>query len=830
MNNVLFRHCTERVTEAVNIGSMELVNLRQNELTPEFILLGLLEQDASEAMRLIGDLGHPAEQTKKSIVDLILAAQRNKLKLRREGSLQILVSPQTAEVLRMAKEEADNLGDRFVGAGAMFLALHREPAGLSARILRDLGFRYERTKDAYLRQRGTRTVDDKRGDTKLETLKKYTTDLTELARKGSLDPVIGREEEIHRLIQILLRRKKNNPVLIGEPGVGKTVIVEGLAQRIVSAEVPDTLANKRVLLLEMSEVVSGSKFRGEFEERLKTIKDEVLAAQGSVILFIDELHTVVGAGNVEGGLDASNMLKSALARGQLRCIGATTLEDYKKHIEKDKALERRFQSIIIKEPTVSDTVRILKGLQRHYELHHNVTFSDEAVDSAAKLAERYIADRFLPDKAIDLLDEAGSRKHLELVYAPPDIRRTKRDRDKLIAQQREAYQSQDYERAAVCQQNIMRLEGDLKQMMKTWRESRDPQDATVDTEDIARVVQGWAGIPVTRMLESEAQKLTRMEDNIHQRIVGQENAVRAVSDAIRRNRAGLKDRKRPIGSFIFLGPTGVGKTELAKALAQFLLDDEDRLIRLDMSEYMERHSISKMIGSPPGYIGYGEGGQLTEQVRRNPYSVILLDELEKAHPDVYHMMLQILEDGRLTDAQGRTVSFVNTIIIATSNIGSEGITRELTGIGFSKPVSSRKYEEIKDRVMREVKTVFKPELLNRIDDLIVFHQLEREHIRQIVDLSLDDLNERLAEQNLTIQVTDAVKDKLAADGYDPVYGARPLRRTMESQLENILAQQLIKGDIKKGDHVLVSLQDNTIVTAVALASQTVPAPGRVQNT
>ena len=830
MNNVLFRHCTERVTEAVNIGSMELVNLRQNELTPEFILLGLLEQDASEAMRLIGDLGHPAEQTKKSIVDLILAAQRNKLKLRREGSLQILVSPQTAEVLRMAKEEADNLGDRFVGAGAMFLALHREPAGLSARILRDLGFRYERTKDAYLRQRGTRTVDDKRGDTKLETLKKYTTDLTELARKGSLDPVIGREEEIHRLIQILLRRKKNNPVLIGEPGVGKTVIVEGLAQRIVSAEVPDTLANKRVLLLEMSEVVSGSKFRGEFEERLKTIKDEVLAAQGSVILFIDELHTVVGAGNVEGGLDASNMLKSALARGQLRCIGATTLEDYKKHIEKDKALERRFQSIIIKEPTVSDTVRILKGLQRHYELHHNVTFSDEAVDSAAKLAERYIADRFLPDKAIDLLDEAGSRKHLELVYAPPDIRRPKRDRDKLIAQQREAYQSQDYERAAVCQQNIMRLEGDLKQMMKTWRESRDPQDATVDTEDIARVVQGWAGIPVTRMLESEAQKLTRMEDNIHQRIVGQENAVRAVSDAIRRNRAGLKDRKRPIGSFIFLGPTGVGKTELAKALAQFLLDDEDRLIRLDMSEYMERHSISKMIGSPPGYIGYGEGGQLTEQVRRNPYSVILLDELEKAHPDVYHMMLQILEDGRLTDAQGRTVSFVNTIIIATSNIGSEGITRELTGIGFSKPVSSRKYEEIKDRVMREVKTVFKPELLNRIDDLIVFHQLEREHIRQIVDLSLDDLNERLAEQNLTIQVTDAVKDKLAADGYDPVYGARPLRRTMESQLENILAQQLIKGDIKKGDHVLVSLQDNTIVTAVALASQTVPAPGRVQNT
>jgi len=826
MNNVLFRHCTERVIEAVNIGSMELVNLRQNELTPEFILLGLLEQDNSETLRLMAELGHPSSPTKKSVVDLILAAQRNKLKLRREGSLQILVSPQTAEVLRMAKEEADNMGDRFVGIGAMFLALHREPAGLSARILRDLGFRYERTKDTYLRQRGNRTVDDKRGDTKFEMLTKYTTDLTELAREGSLDPVVGREEEIHRLIQILLRRKKNNPVLIGEPGVGKTVIVEGLAQRIADAEVPDTLANKRVLLLEMSEVVSGSKFRGEFEERLKTIKDEVLSAQGQVILFIDELHTVVGAGNVEGGLDASNMLKSALARGQLRCIGATTLEDYKRHIEKDKALERRFQSITVSEPSVADTLRILHGLRRHYELHHDVTFSDEAIESAAKLSERYIADRFLPDKALDLIDEAGSRKHLELVYSPPEVRRTKRDRDKLVSQQREAYQAQDYERAAICQQNIMRLEVDLKQMMASWRESREPQDTTVESEDIARVVQGWAGIPVTRMLESEAQKLTRMEDNIHQRIVGQQNAVHAVSDAIRRNRAGLKGRKRPIGSFIFLGPTGVGKTELAKALAEFLLDDEDRLIRLDMSEYMERHSVSKMVGSPPGYIGYGDGGQLTEQVRRNPYSVLLLDEIEKAHPDVYHMLLQILEEGRLTDAQGRTVSFVNTIIIATSNIGSSDITQEFNGIGFSNSLSSRKYVEIKDRVMREVKSVFKPELLNRIDDLIVFHQLEPEHIRRIVDLSLEDLSERLAEQNLAIQITDAVKDKLAKDGYDPIYGARPLRREIESQLENSLAAQLISGELKKGDCVLVSVQDGKIVTrAASLASQPVPASG-----
>jgi ATP-dependent Clp protease ATP-binding subunit ClpC len=830
MNNVLFRHCTERVIEAVNIGSMELVNLRQNELTPEFILLGLFEQDGSEALRIVEDLGHPPGQSKKSVVDLIMAAQRNKLKLRREGSLQILVSPQTAEVLRMAKEEADQMGDRFIGVGAMFLALHREPAGLSARILRDLGFRYERTKDSYLRQRGTRTVDDKRGDTKFETLQKYTTDLTELARKGLLDPVVGREEEIRRLIQILLRRKKNNPVLIGEPGVGKTVIVEGLAHRIANAEVPDTLTGKRVLMLEMSEVVSGSKFRGEFEERLKTIKEEVVAAQGQVILFIDDLHTVVGAGNVEGGLDASNMLKGALARGQLRCIGAATLEDYKKHIEKDKALERRFQSILVKEPGVPETLGILKGLQRNYEVHHNVSFSDEAVEAAAKLSERYITDRCLPDKAIDLLDEAGARRHLELVYAPPEIRRAKRDRDKLLSQQREAYQSQDFERAALCQQNIMRLESDLKSMMHEWRESRRPEDSTVSSEDIARVVQGWAGIPVTRMLESEAEKLSRMEEKIHRRIVGQENAVRAVSDAIRRNRAGLKGRKRPIGSFIFLGPTGVGKTELAKALAEFLLDDDERLIRLDMSEYMERHSISKMIGSPPGYIGYGEGGQLTEKVRRNPYSVLLLDEIEKAHPDVYHMLLQILEDGRLTDAQGRAVSFVNTIIIATSNIGSEDITREYGSIGFATPVSTRKYEEIKDRVMRAVKKVFKPELLNRIDDLIVFHQLEKEHIRLIVDLILADLSMRLSEQNLTIHVTEAVKEKLASDGYDPVYGARPLRREVESQIENALAHQLISGKIKKGDRVVVALHDGKIVSAAGaraetLASQPVPAPG-----
>ncbi len=811
MNNVLFRHCTERVIEAVNIGSMELVNLRQNELYPEFILLGLLEQDDSEILRLFKELQLDPTQTKKSIVNLIYAAQRNKVKLHHDRPMQILVSTQTAEVLRMAKEETDGLGDRFIGVGALFLALHREPSGLSARILRELNFRYDRTKEAYLRMRAGRTVDDKRGDSKFETLQKYTTDLTEQARKGELDPVVGREQEIRRVIQILSRRKKNNPVLIGEPGVGKTVIAEGLAQRIVDAEVPETLLNKRVLMLEMSEVVAGSKFRGEFEERLKTIKDEVVAASGQIILFIDELHTVVGAGNVEGGLDASNMLKSALARGQLKCIGATTLEDYKKHVEKDKALERRFQTVLIKEPSVDDTYRILKGLQRRYELHHDVNFTDESMLSAARLSERYITDRFLPDKALDLIDEAGSRKHLELVYAPAEIRTLKKEREKVMAEQRDFYNQQDFEKASFAQQQLLQLDQQLRGKVSEWREARTLQDSTVTGEDIAEVVSGWTAIPLTRMLESESHKLTRMEDKIHQRIIGQENPVQAVSNAIRRNRAGLKGKNRPIGSFIFLGPTGVGKTELAKALAEFLLDDEERIVRLDMSEYMERHSVSKLIGSPPGYVGYGEGGQLTEKIRRHPYTVLLLDEIEKAHSDVFNLLLQILDEGRLTDGEGRTVSFVNTIIIGTSNIGSEDITREYTSIGFGKAVTSVAYEEIKKRVMREVKKAFKPELLNRIDDLIVFHQLDRGHIRQIVELTLCDLESRLAEQSLTIEVSEAAKEKLADDGFDPVYGARPLKRTVETQVENVLAQKLIAGEFSKGDMVLVDVQDGHLV-------------------
>jgi ATP-dependent Clp protease ATP-binding subunit ClpC len=574
----------------------------------------------------------------------------------------------------------------------------------------------------------------------------------------------------------------------------------------------------------MSEVVAGSKFRGEFEERLKNIKDEIIQASGEVILFIDELHTVVGAGATEGGMDASNMLKSALARGQLQCIGATTLEEFKRHIERDKALERRFQKVLVREPSVEETVQILEGLKEKYEEHHEVSFEADALKSAAKLSERYITDRFLPDKAVDLIDEAGSKKHLDLIFAPPAVRRLKKEREELLQEQRSAFGDQEFERVATIQQRIVQLDKEMDEAVAESRTSRDMEDASVGDEDIAAVVATWTGIPVDKMLESEAEKLIRMEENIHQRIVGQEDAVKAVSNAIRRNRAGLKERDRPIGSFIFLGPTGVGKTELAKALAQFLLDDENRMVRIDMSEFHERHTVSRLIGSPPGYVGYGEGGQLTEQVRRNPYSVILLDEIEKAHPDVFNVLLQILDDGRLTDGEGRTVDFRNTIIVGTSNIGSERITREVSTIGFGREELSDRYEDIKRAVMEEVKKFFKPEFLNRIDDLIVFHQLSEDHIRRITDLLLGRLADRLSEKKLTIEVSDAVKERLAKEGFDPIFGARPLKRTIERKIENELATLIIEGKFAEGDTVAVELADGEITFAKA-ATKTAAASG-----
>jgi ATP-dependent Clp protease ATP-binding subunit ClpC len=806
------RYCTKKVLDAINIGTMELVNMRQNVFTTEFVLLGLLIQNDSSITEIIEQLRLDTEGIRKRLMDGIFASIDNlALNTPSTGNIQLVISSEVEKVFEIALQESKRMEDKFISTEALFIALFNPQAGNTGKIIREAGLELENVRTAIKEIRGGRKVTNQDDESKLDVLKEYTVDLLELARQGELDPVIGREKEIERVIQILSRRKKNNPVLIGEAGVGKTVIVEGLAQQIVAAEVPQSLLQKKILSLDMTALIAGAGVRGEFEGRLKSIRDSIIDAGGRIILFIDELHTVVGVGGgaAAGGMGAPDILKPALARGQMQLIGATTYDDYRKFIEPDRALARRFQTVMISEPGIEETKQILEGLKLCYEKHHNIDYTAESIDAAARLSDRYITDRAQPDKAIDLMDEAGSKKHLELHYTPPDIKRLENKKRAHTALKKEAFERQDFEEATKHHAELQVIEKRLTSEKEKWQKELKEKDSTVTPDDIAAIVSSWTGIPASRMLETEAEKLASMEEKIHERIVSQEAAVKAIADAIRRNRAGLREMSRPIGAFLFLGPTGVGKTELAKTLAEFLFDDETRIVRLDMSEYMERHEVAKLIGAPPGYVGYGEGGQLTEKIKRMPYAVVLLDEIEKAHPDVFNMLLQVLDEGRLTDAQGHVISFRNSIIIGTSNIGSEKLA-EKHEIGFKPGPGIISHEEAKEMILSEVKKYFKPEFLNRLDDMIVFHSLTKEHISRILEILLKRLIKRLEEEGLSLEIGPEIKEKLAAEGYDPKYGARPLKRAIEREIENKLSLSIVNRQFRSGDKIRAILQDNEI--------------------
>ena len=807
------RYCTKKVLDATNIGTMELVNMKRNVFTSEFVLLGLLVQEDSSIVSIIDQLKLDTEDIKKRLIDGVFASIDNQTSTQLpDSNIQLVISQEVEKVFEIALQESNQMGDKLISTESLFLALFNPQAGKTAEIITGAGLELDKVRNAINEIRGGRKIANKDDESKLDVLKEYTVDLIELARQGELDPVIGREKEIQRVIQILSRRKKNNPVLVGEAGVGKTVIVDGLAQQIVAAEVPHSLLTKKILSLDMASLIAGAGVRGQFEGRLKSIRDSIIDAGGRIILFIDELHTVVGigGGGGNGGMGAHDILKPALARGQLQLIGATTYDDYRKYVESDKALARRFQTVTIREPGIEDTKQILEGLKSYYEKHHEITYTPESIDAAARLSDRYITDRAQPDKAIDLLDEAGSKKHLELHYTPPEIKKLENEKRTHSALKKEAFEKQNFEEATKHHAKLQVIEEELTNQKEKWQKELKEKDSSVATEDIAAVVSSWTGIPALRMLETEADKLAHMEEKIHERIIAQEAAVKAIADAIRRNRAGLREVSRPIGAFLFLGPTGVGKTELAKALAEFLFDDETRIIRLDMSEYMERHEVAKLIGSPPGYVGYGEGGQLTEKIKRVPYAVVLLDEVEKAHPDVFNMLLQVLDEGRLTDAQGHVISFRNTIIIGTSNIGSEMLA-EKQEIGFKAGPGVISHDEAKDLVLSEVKKYFKPEFINRLDDMIVFHSLSKEHIARILDILLCQLIHRLEEKPLSLHIEHEVKEMLVSDGYEPRYGARPLKRAIEREIENKLSLCIVNKKFQAGDNVKAIIEDGEIV-------------------
>jgi len=794
---------TEKAQEAFQEAQNIMSSLHHTQLDVEHIFLALLRQRDGLASKTFAKLG----------VDIEQITQRVEYELEKSPKVygqniygnQVYITPRTQRLVKRAEEETQRLNDQFTGIEHLLIAILTERDGASQRILTSFAITQERMYQALMEIRGTQRSDSPNAESKYEVLSKYSVDLTKMASEGKLDPVIGRDAEIIRVIRILSRRNKNNPVLVGESGVGKTAIAEGLAQRIQAGDVPQTLLNKLVLSLDLGAMVAGSKFRGEFEERLKGVMDEIRASNGKIILFIDELHTVVGAGAAQGSIDASNMLKPALARGEMQVIGATTLDEYRKHIEKDPALERRFSPVFVEEPDVPTTIEMLRGLRHRYEAHHQLAISDDAIEAAVRLSNRFIMDRFLPDKAIDLLDEASAKLRIDMFSMPKELRVMEQKLAELRAAEEDASQRRDYERAVVIRAEYLKLEQEFTTQRDAWKRTANI-DETVDAEDIAQIVSSWTGVPVARMLEREREKLVHMEARLQERVIGQHEAIVAVSDAIRRARSGMADPRRPIGSFVFVGPTGVGKTELAKALASFMFDSDEAMTRIDMSEFQERHTVSRLIGAPPGYVGYDDAGQLTERIRRRPYQVVLFDEIEKAHPDVFNTMLQLLDDGRLTDGQGRTVDFSNTIVIMTSNIGTEHVRQQ--GIGLVRSADRHDQTQAQARVMEAMKQAFRPEFLNRIDDIIIFHPLSETELTQIVDLIAGDVQKRLLEQGITLTLDSSAKAWLVREGYNPAYGARPLRRTVQRAIETPMAREILKGVFVGGDHVIAEVDDD----------------------
>src|SRR4051794_7408855 len=808
-----FDKFTERARKVLQLAQEEAQRFNHNYIGTEHLLLGLVREGEGVAAKVLGNLGVELNKVRSAVEFIIGRGDRT-------VAGDIGLTPRAKKVIELSVDEARRLNHHYIGTEHLLLGLVREGEGIAAGVLESLGVSLDKVRSQviYVLNQSAAYSQEGQGaphgkSSKTPVIDQLGMDLTAAARAGKLDPVIGRFKEIERVVQILSRRTKNNPALIGEPGVGKTAIVEGLAQRIATGDVPETLMGKRLLTLDIGSLVAGTKYRGEFEERLKKIVEEIKTA-GNCVLFIDELHTLVGAGAAEGAVDAANILKPSLARGELQTIGATTLDEYRKYIEKDAALERRFQPVLVEEPTIEETMQILQGIKDRYEAHHKLEISDEAIKAAAELAARYVPDRFLPDKAIDLVDEASSRVRMQRASTPPSLKDAMRGLESVQSEKEAAIAAQQYELAAELRDREAKLRARIEKLESGWQSQQGTDKPVVSAEDIAHVVSMWTGIPVMRIAEEESQRLLQMEGALHERVIGQEEAIVVIAKAVRRARAGLKDPRRPIGSFIFLGPTGVGKTELARALSEFMFGSEESLIRIDMSEFMERHSVARLVGAPPGYVGFDEGGQLTEAVRRKSYSVILLDEIEKAHPDVFNILLQILDDGRLTDAKGRRVDFRNTIVIMTSNVGAELIRRQ-GNLGFNTAKDAAKseedaYQKMKDKVLGEMKNLFKPEFLNRIDASVVFRSLQKDDIRRIIDLLLQRVRGELPEQQIKIDVTDAAKDLLMEKGYDPAYGARPMRRAIQNLIEDPLAEALLEGRFKSGDSVLIDRQGDDL--------------------